>query len=277
MKTYMRFPSWKEKVLTFSYDDGVYQDVRLVKILEKYGLKGTFNINSGYFSPEGTEEKSGKGIHTRMPESVCKKLYENHEVAIHAFSHPFLEQLPCGECVKEIIEDRKNLEKMTGKIIRGMAYPFGTYNDDVVNALKACGIVYSRTTVSTERFNMPTDWLRLPATCHHNNPRLMELAKDFSRPVMPHYPAKMFYLWGHSYEFDNNDNWDVIENFADYMAGRDDTWYATNIEIYDYTEKYRRLIFNAESTMCYNPTDTELFMLAGDKTVSVAPGETVTL
>ena len=34
------------KRLTFSYDDGVTQDRRLVPLLNRYGMKATFNINS---------------------------------------------------------------------------------------------------------------------------------------------------------------------------------------------------------------------------------------
>lgn len=269
----MCFPGGKQKSLTFSYDDGVFQDMRLVEIFDKFGLRGTFNLNGGLFSPEGTTKNA---IHTRMPKSICRELYKNHEVALHGLTHPFLEQLPSAKCVNEILEDKKILEDMTGKIIRGMAYPYGTYNDKVVNALNACGVVYSRTTISTENFNLPTDWLRLPATCHHNNPRLMDLAKNFIGETPPVYPPKLFYVWGHSYEFDMNDNWNVIEEFADFLAGRNDVWYATNIEIYDYIDKYKKLIFNAAGNMCYNPTDTELFFYEG-KTVSVAPGETVRL
>ena len=37
----------KKKAITFSFDDGVEQDVRTIEILDKYGLKGTFNLNSG--------------------------------------------------------------------------------------------------------------------------------------------------------------------------------------------------------------------------------------
>lgn len=51
---FMRFPEGRKKAVTLSYDDGVEQDMRLVEVMEKYGLKGTFNLNSGLFAPEGT-------------------------------------------------------------------------------------------------------------------------------------------------------------------------------------------------------------------------------
>ena len=241
---FMRFPGGKSKALTLSYDDGVEQDIRLIDIMKRNGLKGTFNINSGSYAPEGKTYPEGT-IHRRMSKSMCQELYLNSgmEVAVHGLTHPYLEQLPENLCTYEVLQDRKNLEADFGYIIRGMAYPFGTTSDSVVASLKQCGIAYSRTTVSTEKFTIPTDWLRLPATCHHRNPRLMELARNFVDNAFLRGPG-LFYLWGHSYEFDQNlpdNNWGIIEEFAEFLGNREDIWYATNIEIYDYIQAYNIL------------------------------------
>ena len=259
-KTFMRFPGGKEKALTLSYDDGVEQDIHLIEILNKNGLKCTFNINSGYYAPEGKLYPAGT-ISRRMSHSMTVGLYKGsvHEVAVHAYSHPWLETLPSATIAQEIIEDRKNLEADYGKPIRGMAYPYGTFSDTVVDVLKSSGIAYSRTTVSTEKFNMPSDWLRLPATCHHNNPRLMELAEKFVAMKELTHP-KMFYLWGHSYEFEANNNWNVIEEFAEYVGNRDDIWYATNIEIYDYVKAYERLEWSVDLSSVYNPSGVSVWV-----------------
>lgn len=142
--------------------------------------------------------------------------------------------------------------------------------------LKACGVVYARTAVSTDAFTLPENWLRLNPTCHHNNPRLMELAKTFLDADNGMYrPCTLFYLWGHSHEFDVNNNWNVIDEFTDFMSKSKEVWYATNIEIYDYIQKYSQLIFNAKCDMCYNPTDTELFFVANNKLFSVKAGHTL--
>ena len=272
---FMRFPGGKAKALTLSYDDGVEQDIRLIEIMKKHGLKGTFNINSGLYAPEGKVYPEGT-IHRRMSKSAALELYKNSgmEVALHSLTHPFLEQLPVNLCTQEVLQDRINLENDYGVIVRGMAYPFGTYSDDVAATLKQCGIVYSRTTVSTEKFTIPTDWLRLPATCHHKNPRLMELAHNFVDNEAKRTPL-LFYLWGHSYEFEQFDNWHVIEEFAEYMGGRDDIWYATNIEIYDYIAAYNQLIFSMDRKKVYNPTCTKLYLEMGGNLVCAEPGETV--
>ena len=160
-----------------------------------------------------------------------------------------------------------------------MAYPNGSVSDDVVETLRLCGIAYARTVVSTEKFALPEDWLRLPATCHHNSPRLMELAKKFvEKDISPYHPPQMFYLWGHTYEFDDNDNWNVIEEFCEYMSGKEDEiWYATNIEIYEYVEAYNRLRWTVDMSRVYNPTDHTLWFTYAKKLAVLRPGETLCL
>lgn len=277
MNTYMRFPEGKVKALTLSYDDAVEQDIRFIDILNSHGLKCTFNINSGLYAPVGTVYPEGQ-IHRRMTESQATKLYTNsgHEVAVHAYTHPFLENLTPSAVALEILRDRETLEAQFGGVVRGMAYPYGTYSDSVVEVLKNCGIVYARTTKSTEKFDIPTDWLRLPATCHHTNKRLMELAKTFAETEYIRTP-KLFYLWGHTYEFEDSNNWNVIEEFAEYIGGRDDIWYATNIEIYEYIDDYKRLIFSADGKRVKNPTARTLYLETSKNTFTVAPNETVDL
>jgi len=272
---FMRFPGGAYKVVTLSYDDNVEEDVRLVEIMKKHGLKGTFNINSGQFSPEGSVGDVGKHGHRRMTVSKSVALHKDSgmEIACHGVTHPFLEQLPPSMCVQEVLQDRKNLEAIYGGFVRGLAYPFGPYSEDVVNVLKACGIVYARTTVSTMGFDMPTDWLRLHGTCHHANPELMNLAKKFVEDRRKWRPM-MFYLWGHSYEFEDNHNWHIMEDFASYIGGREDIWYATNSEIYDYVHAYRQLVFSADGRKVYNPTNTELYIRTARGTFSILPGET---
>ena len=278
--TNLKFPGWKDKVLTLSYDDGVVQDIRLIGILDKYGLKGTFHVNSGLWLEEDAQRDRFYG---RMKLSEAKELYigSGHEVAVHTLTHAFLERLSAPEAVSQVMEDRKNLERDFGPLVRGMSYPYGTYSDNVVNILKQCGICYSRTVEATHSFAFPPkEWLTLPTTCHHNDKRLMELAETFVNQKLTHQRLSMFYLWGHSYEFDDNDNWDVIERFAEYMGGREEIWYATNMEIYGYTKAYQSLIKSADGTAIYNPTDQTIWFVAGHDQVNVkqyqiGPGETM--
>ena len=124
-------------------------------------------------------------------------------------------------------------------------------------------------------YDIPTDWLRLPTTCHHINPRLMELAEKFVEGKVERNPW-LFYLWGHSYEFEQKDNWHVIEEFAKYTGNREDIWYATNIEIYDYVSAYKQLIFSVDGKTVHNPTATTLYFEHRNKIYCIKPGETIT-
>lgn len=274
---FLRFPQGRAKALTLSYDDGVEQDVRLVEMMNRHGLKGTFNLNSGLYAPEGMVYPKGQ-IHRRMTEKQVTETFLNsgHEIAVHTLTHPFLEQLPPAMAAKEILKDRENLEKQFGTIVRGMAYPYGTFNDSVVEIIKSCGIVYARTVEATHSFRIPTDWLRLPATCHHDSRELMPLARKFAEGKVNRDPW-LFYLWGHSYEFEANSNWHVMEEFAQYMGNRDDVWYATNIEIYDYIDDYNRLQFSIEGTRAKNPSARRLWFEYEGKLYEVDPGETIEL
>lgn len=271
----MRFPNFRKKAVTLSYDDGVKFDKRLMEIMDKYGLKGTFNLNGGLF----VEEEDAR----KMPRAQTLALFQNckHEIAVHGYKHPSLAELDRDMIVYDIIKDREALEELFGRVIKGMAYPNGSVDDKTVEALRMCGIEYARTVVSTEKFDIPTDWLRLPATCHHNNPRLMELAKEFVEGAQSPYfwwkRPRLFYLWGHSYEFDNNDNWNVIEEFCEYVGGREDIWYATNGEIYDYVQAFDRLEFSADGELVYNPSAIDVYLDHLNGRFIVKAGQTVSL
>ncbi len=176
----------------------------------------------------------------------------------------------------ELLEDRRNIEKQYGTLARGMAYPNGIYDKMIVEAVSDCGFSYGRTTNSTEEFCFPENWLTLHPTCHHNNPRLMELARHFVEDV-PKYISQnwMFYLWGHSYEFDIDDNWNAIEEFAAYVGNRDDIWYATNIEIYDYVKAYEALRVSVDGCIVENPTATDVWFRHNKQTYCIRGGETL--
>lgn len=277
-KLFVRFPGFRDKAVTLSYDDGVRQDKRLISIMQKYGLKGTFNINSGQFSDKYDGVEKG-----RMTLEEAKELYLNSgmEVAVHGYKHLSLGEVDTAVAMNDVITDRRELEKHFGGLITGMAYANGSAGDDAVEILRLAGIDYSRTTISTEKFDLPHDWLRLPATCHHNNPRLMELAESFLAPHARNYywaiRPKLFYLWGHSYEFDNNDNWEVIERFAEFIGGKEDVWYATNGEIYKYLKAADSIRFSVDGKSVYNPSAITVYINYIGTEVSIAPGETVTL
>ncbi len=236
------FPGGKNKCLTMSYDDGVWQDKRLIDIFNRNGIKGTFHLNSAML---------GKAERYLKPDEVLN-VYRGHEVSCHTATHPCITRCPLPNVAQEVLADRINLEATFGYPVRGMSYPFGVHSEAIRTLLPSLGVFYSRVVGDSFAFDMPTDFLQWKATCHHNH-RLLEMADRFLMPDrMIH--QQLFYVWGHSYEFDNDGNWDLIEAFCQTVSGKEDTWYATNIEIYDAVQTWERLQFAADNSFVYNPS-----------------------
>ena len=172
MQRFMRFPGWKAKAMTLSYDDAVVFDKRLIAVMKQYGLKGTFNVNAGMLSHD---------FYRRMDKDEALELYQHSgmEVAMHGFDHAFLGGSTGADIIKEYYQDKVELEKIFGTVMRGGAYAFGVCNDEIVNVLKTLGVEYFRTTDSSGGFDMPADWLRLRPTCRHASADLFPLLEAF--------------------------------------------------------------------------------------------------
>lgn len=282
---FLRFPEGKLKAVTFSYDDGVKADIRLAEIFDRYGMKGTFNINSSRVK-EGSETHVG---YSELKENILAK---GHEVAIHGASHraPALQRTLDG--IRDALDCRIALEGNLGVIVRGMAYPDSGIRmnqpgassyEKVREYLADLGIAYSRTLGGdNDSFDLPCDPYAWMPSAHHNNPNIFEYIEKFNaiKEETQYYSrktSKLFYIWGHSYEFDNNKNWDRIEKICAELGGKGDVWYATNIEIHDYIEAYKSLVFSADERIVYNPTLKKVWFWMDNRMYSVAPGETVTL
>lgn len=252
------YPEGKTQALTMSYDDGVVEDRQLIEIFNRYNIKGTFHLNAGFLG------KSNKIAATELA-----GLYKGHEVSCHGFTHPCFDRISRAEIIREILEDRQELEKLTAYPVRGMSYPFGVWSPETLEALKTLDIVYSRTVLSTGKFLIPEDFLLWHPTCHHND-KLMERATNFKNN--PRNFA-LFYVWGHAYEFDRQNNWDIIEEFCSFIANDPMVWYATNIEIYDYIMVMKRLEFSADSSMVRNPSAMPAWLSVDGEAVKIMPGE----
>ena len=149
MSIEMLFPGGKTRALVLSYDDGPVQDRRLIQLLNQYQLKGTFHLNSGRLGMEGVVQAS-----------ELKDLYAGHEVSAHTVNHPGLPDLSADAIRAEVLEDRRNLEKLVGYPVRGMSYPFGPYNQKVIDAIHPLGIEYARTIQDTHGFEIVNHFIK---------------------------------------------------------------------------------------------------------------------
>lgn len=262
---YTCFPNWKHKCLTMSYDDGRIFDKRLVEIFNKNGIKGTFHLNSGLFDYK--DERVGV--------NEIKEVYKGHEVSCHTYTHPTIARCPISEVVKQIMEDRKILEDAVGYPVRGLSYPNGSYSQEIIDILPALGIEYARAVETAGNFGLPEDLYRWKATCHHGK-RLMELGNEFINLSKKQY-LYLMYVWGHSYEFDRDNSWELIEGFCELAGNRDDIWYATNIQYVDYMNAAKNLKYTLKGDKVYNPSALSVFITVDDNRYEIKGGETVDL
>lgn len=274
-RDFLLFPEGKRKAATFSYDDAVTQDIRFVSMLNRFGLKGTFNINTGLLGQESWHTQNGKTVtHNKLQPEQILEVYSGHELAVHGRTHLDLALVPAGTAAYEVTADRRAIEEMVKHPVTGMAYPFGTYTEETPGILKNCGIEYSRTTHSTHTFEIPENFLFWDPTCHHEDPKLFSLTDQFLEDLEEKDKSRLFYIWGHSYEFDVTDTWERMEEFLKRIYGHGDVWYATNGEICSYVRAVRALKYSADGSYIYNPSVQDVWLRIQGKDYCVPSGET---
>lgn len=273
MAVYPTFPGGRRKAFTLSYDDGWPQDETLIALMNKYGIKGTFNLNSGDILFQQIENP--------------KERYKGHEVAVHGYTHAYLGRIASHNAAYDVLKDREVLEQTFGGTVRGYAYAHGSWNTETPQILKTCGIKYARSFTrnpQTANFLLPEDWYFFAPTCEDRDPNLMEYADQFLNMRTIFTQCNLFYIWGHSHFTEAAGLWGTLEELFQKISARDDIWCATNIEIYDYLDAFQHLVTSADGKYLYNPTVTTLSLIHNNGdfankrvTFEIKPGEEIYL
>lgn len=249
------YPNGKAKAFNVSYDDGVLQDERFVKLLNTYNLKGTFNLNSGLMENEFEWKHESGCIVKRLPKENVLSLYDGHEVASHTLTHPFMNNLAESRILHEMQEDKKNLEKLFGRQIKGFAVPFDYYSELIESCVKKCGFEYARIPEETLSFTPQTNYHRWKATVFHLDAALEKLTEDF---INTDEELALFQIAGHSYDLDTENMWDKIEAILKKISSQDNILPMTTIEIIDYLKAMeqveiteRHIINNSQQTLWF--------------------------
>lgn len=275
----MLFPKGKSKALILSYDDGCVQDRQLVKLMNKYDLIGTFHLNANKL-----------GAANYLVKDEIQKLFKGHEVSVHTFNHPGLTKLSIEEIQYEIVEDRKELERLVTYPVRGMAYPFGNHNDTVIDVISKLGIEYARTVNDTYGFEIPENFLKWHPTMHQFSKAYWK-AND---PLQDSIEINLFYktidsflqtkdlavldIWGHSWEMGSDaKKWTETERFFQVLSHQSDVYYCKQIDLVDYIHAFRNLRFSMNNTTVFNASSLKVFFLYNKEIRSVDPGETIRL
>lgn len=261
-----RYPNGKHFAVTFSYDDGDKADRRLVDIFNNYGMKATFNLIPSRFDGE-----------TVVSLGELRSLYDGHEIACHSYSHPHLARLPLTGQSREIALGRLSLERLSGRLVRGMATPYGEKNDDTIVAMKAAGMAYCRNAGVSGGLSVPADFLDWTPSCHHTGaPAVIEKFRN-EWIHQPWQYGGLLFIWGHSFEFDRADNWELAEQICSSLAGIDDVWFATNIEIYDYITAQRALVISCDGDVIFNPSAVDVWVSQNGSPICIKGGEIIRL
>lgn len=227
----------KNKALTFSFDDGVLQDIKLIEIFNKYGIKGTFNLNSARLGTFGTVPYANGtkiGRHDKVCPQDVKSVYDGQEVAVHTLVHPALCTLDDISVIYQVETDRKILSDLCGYEVVGMAYPGGPPNNDkrVQKLIKEhTGVKYARSYPSTHTFELPKNLYEIESSIYFQHPdKMFELGQEFLN--LKTETPKLFYIWGHSYELDQDKiSWERFEEFLKMMSNKTDIFYGTNKQV----------------------------------------------
>lgn len=227
----MLYPGGKAKVFTVSYDDGVLQDVRFVELLNKYGVRGTFNLNSRLMRDEFAWIHESGMVVRRLAPSAALHLYDGHEVASHTLTHPYLDHADRSTILREMGEDRDELEQLFGREIRGFAAPFIFWSREMAECARLCGFEYARISEESRSFAPPADRFNWRAGIFHLSPDLEDFIDGF---LATNRELAICQIVGHTYDLDAANMWGRIEDILRRVAACPDVAFMTTLEIVRY-------------------------------------------
>ena len=273
--TFMRFPGGREKALSFTFDDGAPEDRLLIDWMGALGLRGTFNINTGWYGrvfPHCTHMSAAQTFETLNREFA--------EIACHGSLHVDPTRVDLPTLVWDVMRDRDALEKQFGRPITGYAYPQGAYTPTVMAELERLGFEYARAVGTQGSFRIPGNLYEITATCH----LLSDACDSCTQTFLPfrcntelwwdNADAQLFNIFCHSYQLRGSEEIQAAaRRRMEALAGRDDVWYATNIEVVRYIRAYRALVFSLERGFVYNPSCQPVWFRCKEGVRRVGAGE----
>lgn len=262
------YPQGCHKAFNVTYDDGILQDVRLVELLNKYGMKGTFNLNSELMKNEFEWTHEYGMVIKRLPVEKALSIYDGHEVASHTLTHPCMYDLSENQIMYEMAEDKKNLKKLFGKEIYGFAVPFDYYDEKIAKCVKNCGFEYGRCSLESYSYKPNADAYYWSAGIFHLSPGFQDFVEGF---FQTDEELAVCQIVGHAYDLDTEDMWDEMESIFQRIRADKDILPMTTIEMVHYLKAMRNTIISENEIRNYSDLDL-WFEVHGDKVV-VKPGE----
>ena len=268
------YPDGKYKALILSYDDGTIEDIELARLFDAHHLVGTFNLNSGYLgTTRGWPQNNGDTIYQKyVPKDSLLTIYKNHEIAAHGVFHKNFVDIAEEELLAEIINDRKNLKALTNREVISLAYPFGNTNKAVSKFVAKLGIVNGRTVADTHDFDLPENYMIWHPTCHDS--KALTYLDTYLN--LDEKELSIFYVWGHSWEFGDNERWNNMIDFCNRIGKASDIWSVGHGELTRYLKAIKRIKIDADRIT--NPSDNmDVWLKRSTGIISLKAGETIEL
>jgi peptidoglycan/xylan/chitin deacetylase (PgdA/CDA1 family) len=213
--------------ISFSWDDGAVQDLKLMDLLLR------LSVPSIFFIPCINPERP-----TITPDQI--KLLSNNgfEIGAHTYSHQYLTLIPVQQAREEIINGKDFLEQLLGQKINHFCFPGGRYNEKHLSVTKQ--VFTSVRTADTGALVKPGEFIVRP-TFHFYNRGKKSILLNSLKHLSPiffaalksteavdyfdyiyliieklHRSENIYFLniWGHSWEIDEFLLWDKLQNFV---------------------------------------------------------------
>ena len=259
------YPGGKRKAFNVTYDDGVLQDVPLVQLLNRYGIKATFNLNSQLMMEEFTWTHPNGMVVQRLSPECAQGLYDGHEIASHTLTHPYMQGLPKAEILRQMGQDRENLQKLFGREILGFAVPFDYFSQEIADCARELGFAYARTSELTLDYTPCCDPYHWKTGVYHVLPEFMAYVEGF---FATEEELAVCQIVGHSYDLDAENLWGTMEAVCRRLAASRDIWCCTHLELVRYLQAM-------EAFDGSNRSDQTLWFSVDGHEQALAPGETL--
>lgn len=201
------------KYFLLSFDDGAIYDRRFVELLNKYNIKGTFNLNTGLEDFVWYYEDCFPIRRQILSETV--DLYRGHEIASHSLHHPWLNTLTPPQLTREIGEDCAALKKLFDLEEIGFGVPFTACAEREIKIIRKF-VRYIRLSEFADTFELPKDPYHIPIHGLYNDADIREKITRFAECDQE---DALFVMAGHSYELEVLQHWEYMESLLQFISG----------------------------------------------------------
>lgn len=199
------------KIFLISFDDGTVWDRRFTELLNKYGMKGTFNLNSGL--EEFVWQYEDRFPVRRQILRETLEQYRGHEIASHTLHHPWLNSLTPPQLCREVGEDCAALKELFGLEEIGFGVPFTACGEREIKIIRRF-VRYIRLSAFSDSFAPPSDPYHIPIHALFNQPDIRDRIEAFAHSDLP---VALFVMAGHSYELEALDQWEYMEELLRFI------------------------------------------------------------